>query len=211
MVEPVDVPESFSNSMTDEQREILYHDQDSNLLEQIEKIYQIWWHWADFHLFIISPTFETLEPPVIILPDALPGSDGSEFEFVYPIHDHGYKFSVSKAQDMFEAGQSMCKLYYTIEKIIFLLIERLKSGGVNTETEVQIAFGGHELAQRKGFESIINLSYNVVITNFDPGEWGERYLQIAKRLADKGYGYPPESPRDTYKHSYASTISGAKR
>ena len=209
MVEPLDIPEPLSNNVTDEQREMLYQEQDNNLLLQIEKIYQIWWHWADFHLFIISPTFDTLEPSIIIPPDTLPGSN--ELEFVYPIHDHGYKFSVSKAQDMFSAGQSMCKLYYTIEKIIFLLIERLKGGGVTKEMEVQIAFGGHELAQRKGFESIINLSYNVVITNFDPGEWGERYLQIAKRLADKGYGYPPESPRDMYKHTHSSTTTGAKR
>jgi hypothetical protein len=85
------------------------------------------------------------------------------------------------------------------------LVERLKAGGVATDTEVQIAFGGHELAQRKGFESIINLSYNVVVTNFDPGPWGERYLQIVKRLADKGYGYPPESPRDTYRQSHTPT------
>lgn len=187
----------------------LFGDQDDNLLLQIEKVYQLWWHWADFHLYIIDPTFDTIEPPVIIPPETLVNS--SELEFVYPIFDYGYKLSVSKADDMYVAGKSMCKLYYTIEKMIFLLIERLKSGGVTTETEVQVAFGGHELAQRKGFESIINLSYNVVITNFDPGEWGERYLQIAKRLAEKGYGYPPEAPRDTYKQSHSSTTTGVRR
>ena len=99
----------------------------------------------------------------------------------------------------------MCKLYYTIEKMIFLLVERLKTGGVAAETEVQVAFGGHELAQRKGFESIINLSYNVVVTNFDPGVWGDHYLKMAKRLADKGYGYPSEAPRDTYRQSHAAS------
>ena len=201
MDEPLNTLESLDDSIFDEQ--------DDNLLLQIERVYQIWWHWADFHLFVINPTFETIEPPNVLLPETLPGSD--ELEFVYPIYDYGYKFSVSKANDMYVAGKSMCKLYYTIEKIIFLLIERLKSGGTTTETEVQVAFGGHELAQRKGFESIINLSYNVVITNFDPGEWGERYLQIAKRLAEKGYGYPPEAPRDTYRQSHSSTTTRVKR
>ena len=209
MAEPLDTSGPLDDNLTNEQLQVLQEEQDNNLLAQVEKVYQLWWHWADFHLFIITPSFDIIEPPVVLLAEPLPGSH--ELEFVYPIHDYGYKFSVSKAQDMYNAGQSMCKLFYTIEKIIFLMIERLKAGGVTTETEVQIAFGGHELAQRKGFESIINLSYNVVITNFDPGEWGERYLQIAKRLADKGYGYPPESPRDTYKHSHSSTTTGVKR
>jgi hypothetical protein len=104
----------------------------------------------------------------------------------------------------------MCKLYYTIEKMIFLLTERLKTGGISVETEVQIAFGGHELAQRKTFESVINLPYNVVVTNFDPGVWGEKYLQTVKRLADKGYGYPPEAPRDSYRQTPSTTL-GSKR
>ena len=98
----------------------------------------------------------------------------------------------------------MCKLYYTIEKMIFLLIERLKEGGIDKDTEVEVAFDGHELAQRKCFDSIINLSYNVVVTNFDPGTWGERYLAATKRLADLGYGYPPESPRDIYRKPHGS-------
>ena len=108
------------------------------------------------------------------------------------------------------AGMSMCKLFFTIEKMINILISRLKSGGVSQETEVQVAFGGHEIAQRKAFESIINLSYNVVVTNFEPGEWGERYLENVKRMASK-YGYPPEAPRETYKQSYNSSSAGIKR
>lgn len=174
---------------------------DDDPIALVEKIYQLWWHWADFQLFIISPTIEIISPPKIILAEHLPHSN--ELEFVYPIIDEGYRLRTSKAGDMFSAGMSMCKLYYTIEKMIFLLVERLKANGVSGETEVQVAFGGHELAQRKGFESIINLSYNVVVTNFDPGPWGERYLEMVKRLADKGYGYPPESPRDIYRHPHA--------
>lgn len=172
-------------------------DIDNDPVTMIERVYQLWWAWADFELFIITPTISAIIPPHVILPELI--SHSNEYEFVYPIHDHGYKLSTSKAQDMYTAGMSMCKLFYTIEKMIYLLIERMKTGGIDTETEVQIAFGGHEIAQRKAFESVINLSYNVVVTNFDPGPWGERYLQTLKRLADKGYGYPAESPRDRFR------------
>lgn len=180
----------------------------NNPITLAERVYQIWWHWADFHLYISSPYIETISPPIIIPPQLIAGTN--EYEFVYPIHDSGYKLSTSKGEDMFVAGKSMCKLFYTIEKMISLLIERLKSGGVSTETEVQIAFSGHELSQRKAFESVINLSYNVVVTNFDPGAWGERYLENVKRMAER-YGYPPEAPRDSYKHTHSSSSMGIKR
>lgn len=191
--------------INEEQRLLLEEEFDPVTL--IERVYHLWRNWADFQLFVVSPTIDTVYPPLLIPPGRVEESD--EMEFVYPIYDHGYKLTTSKAQDMYKAGMSMCKLYYTIEKMIFLLVERLKSGGIDTETEVQVAFGGHELSQRKAFESIINLSYNVVVTNFDPGVWGERYLQTVKRLADKGFGYPPEAPRDRYRHA-PSTTSGVK-
>lgn len=165
---------------------------------QMEMIYQIWWRWADFHLYITSPVIPQFSPPKIIPPALIEGTD-NQYEFVYPITDFGDRLSTSKGIEIFSAGLSMWKLYCTIEKMIAILIDRLKEGGVAAETEVQVAFGGHELAQRKGFESIINLSYNVVVTNFDPGAWGERYLQNVKRLADKGYGYPSATPRDYYR------------
>jgi hypothetical protein len=168
----------------------------------VERVYQIWWNWADFHLFIVSPFIETITPPVTVKPELIPGTN--EFEFVYAIQDSGSKLSTSKGEEMVSAGMSMCKLYMTIEKMIYMLVERLKSGGINAEAEVQVSFGGHLLAQRKAFESIINLSYNVVVTNFDPGAWGERYLQIVKQNAEK-YGYPPESPRQTYRQSFNKT------
>ena len=205
MVEPIvdpDTPSLDVENITDEQREILQNVGDSSLVEHIENIYQLWWRWADFHLFIITPNIDVLNPPVIIQPELIPGTH--EFEHVYPIHDHGYKLSTSKGEDMFVTGLSMCKLYYTIEKMIFILVERLKSRGVSTESEVEVAFDGHELAQRKCFDSIINLSYNVVVTNFDPGTWGERYLAATKRIADLGYGFPPESPRDIYRKPHGS-------
>jgi len=175
----------------------------------IERMYLLWWHWADFHLYITTPSIEPITPPLLVKPEKLPDSD--DVEFVYDIHDHGYKLSTSKSEDMFVAGMSNCKLFYTIEKMISMLIDRLKSGGIDPETEVQIAFYGHEMAQRKAFESVINLQYNVVVTNFDPGAWGEHYLEIVKRLADKGYGYPPEAPRDSYKQGHGVAPASAKR
>lgn len=167
----------------------------------VERVYQLWWHWADFHLYIISPNIDKVSPPIVLAPEWV--IEAQDYEFVYPIHDSGYLLSTSKAQDMYSAGMSMCKLHLTIEKMIHILVERLKSGGISPETEVQVAFGGHQLAQRKAFESIINLSYNVVVTNFDPGAWGERYLQTVKRMSEKGYGYPSEAPRDTYRQTQA--------
>jgi hypothetical protein len=177
---------------------------DDDPVTKIYQVYQLWWRWADFELYIIDPSIDIISPPVIIPPEPIPKSDDTEF--VYTIEDHGFMLCTSKAEEMFTAGMSMCKLNYTIEKMIYLLIERLKTSGTSTETEVKIAFGGHELAQRKAFESIINLSYNVVVTNFDPGAWGDTYLQTVKRLADKGYGYPPEAPRDRYRHIIPATI-----
>lgn len=175
----------------------------------VERVYQIWWHWADFHLYVISPHIDTISPPILIAPEPIP--DSNDLEFVYPIYDFGSKLSTSKSEDMYSAGMSMCKLFFTIEKMIYILVERLKSGGIGTEEEVQVAFGGHEIAQRKAFESVINLNYNVVVTNFDPGVWGERYLQNVKRIADKGYGYPSETPRETYKQIHNPSSAGIKR
>lgn len=168
-------------------------------------VYQLWWNWADFHLYVIDPHIDITNPPLIIMPDIVPGTD--ELEFVYPIHDFGYKLSASKAQDMFSSGRSMCKLYYTIEKMISILIERVKSDGASSDTEVQVAFGGHLLAQRKAFEVIINLDYNVVVTNFDPSTWADEYLENVKIMASKGYGYPSSAPRDIYKKAHKINTS----
>jgi hypothetical protein len=168
-----------------------------NLLQQVAGVFLLWWHWAYFEITVTSPSFPIYNPPKIVAADTISGTE--EREFVYDICDSGYKLSTSKGEDMYSSSTSMCKMFYTIEKMIFILIKRLKDEGINTETEVQVTFDGHLLAQRKAFESIINLNYNVVVTNFDPGAWGERYLEIVKRLSDRGYGYPPEAPREIYK------------
>ena len=199
MSEPVDESiEDILKATEQERQSPLFED----AITIADKIYQLWWNWANFELFIIAPTFDVIDPPLVIKPEPLINSE--ELEFVYPIYDYGFKLSTSKAEEMFIAGKSMCKLNYTIEKMIFILIERLKAGGIAAETEVQISFIGHELAKRKAFESVINLSYNVLVTNFDPGPWGERYLQNVKVIGDKGYGYPSETPRDNYRQSHGS-------
>jgi hypothetical protein len=177
----------------------IFEDNEFDPLTLVERIYHLWWNWADFELIVTKPTLPIYSPPKIIMPE--PTDDSDEQEFVYSIQDKGYKMSSSKGEDMFSAGMSMCKMYLTIEKMIYILIERLKASGIDTDTEVQVSFEGHELCQRKAFESVINLTYNVIVTNFDPGAWGERYLQTVKRMADKGYGYPSESPRDTCRHA----------
>lgn len=206
MADSVNTSDDELKKFMDERRVATLENDDP--IAMIENVYLLWWHWADFHLYIVDPAIETISPPIVIPPEPVPNS--VDKEFVYPIHDHGYKLSTSKSEEMFSAGMSMCKLYYTIEKMIFLFIERLKSGGVGTDTEVRVAFAGHQLAQRKGFEVIINLGYNVVVTNFDPGPWGERYLEVVKGLAAKGYGYPPEAPRDIYQNPNPS-VRAAKR
>ncbi|MCX7116257.1 MAG: virulence factor [Gammaproteobacteria bacterium] len=183
--------------------------EEAELFERIQKedaipiaqaVYQLWQGWGDFELTVLHPVLPQFDPPIIHHPEPIP--DTTEHEFVYPIHDFGYRFLTSKQDDLFSSGKSMCKLYYTIEKIIAILVERLSTEGIDIETEVQVAFGGHELPQRKGFEIIINLKNNMVVTNFDPGSWGERYLKVVKNLSDLGYGYPSQTPRDIYKRAY---------
>jgi len=200
MQEADENPDQYNAELIKEQRLMMLNDDPLSL---IKGIYELWWRWADFQLYILSPSIVPIHPPLHILPEKLPDSD--EYEFVYPIYDHGYKLTTSKGEEMFTVGKSMYKLFLTIEKMIFLLIERLKSGGIDSETEVQVAFGGHELSQRKAFEVIINLNYNVIVTNFEPGPWGEMYLAMVKRLAQKGYGYPPEAPRDSFRKGRPSS------
>lgn len=160
-------------------------------------IYQIWWRWSDFEIIVSSPKITEFTSPIRIEPETVAGQD--EPEFVYPILDFGNKLSTSKQTELLSAGLSMCKMYYTIEKIIDILIQRLQKEGIAPETEVQVMLNGHEITKRKAFESIINLDHNVVVANFDPGAWGEKYLRVVKRLGEQGYGYPTKAPRDIYK------------
>lgn len=177
--------------------------QQANYLVEVAEIaYQIDWRWAYIEMYILSPSCQAKIPPLVIPADVV--VEGGRLEFVYTILDYGFKFATSKAEDMYTAGMSMAKLYNTIEKMIYLLTERIKESGGSKDSEVQVALHGFIGAQRKSFESIINLEGNVVVVNFDPGEWGERFLQTVKRLADKGYGFPEEAPRNAYRHAVGS-------
>ncbi|WP_367607482.1 virulence factor [Legionella sp. W05-934-2] len=165
-------------------------------------VYFLWQEWADFGMHVISPSIESYHAPVIHKPEKI--SD-NEYEFVYDICDWGNILVTSKGVTGFSQGRSMCRLNYTIEKMIYLLIERLRTGGVDPQTEVEIAFEGHLLAQRYAFSSVINLEENVVVVNFDPGRWGEVYLETLSRLSERGYGYPAGSPRDIFRASHSGS------
>lgn len=178
----------FDFSMEDEHGKIAF----SDALDELSR------NWASFTLSVIEPELIYDEVAKIIEPEPLP--DTQVTEFVYPIYDHFSTLSTSKALELCVPGMANCKLFYTIEKMIFILIERIKEiEGITEETEVKIAFEGHEQGKRKAFESVINLAYNVVVINFDPGAWGERYLQVVKNLAEKEYGYPSKTPRTIYR------------
>lgn len=162
--------------------------------------------WADISVSIIDPTIDVISPPKIKLPEMIPNTDAKEF--VYPIFDYGYKFTTSKGTDAVANSFSMCKLFYTIEKIIYLLIDRLENMDIPQTQQVEVALIGHMLAKRKVFESIINLPHNVVIINFEPGPWGEIYLKYVQSLIDHGYDYPEVTPRDIYRVQHGSSSSG---
>lgn len=178
--------DDLSDFIEDERRDVL------NLDTYIETLYYLWILWADFHLYIVSPYIEPIHPPLIIEPQFV--EEHGEYEHVYAIHDAGYLLSTSRQQDIVLGLRSMNKFFNTIEKMIRILVERLKTGGFD-EQEVQVSFRGHELGQRKAFESILNLTENVVVTNFEPGEWGERFLKNIEEMAKRGYGLPKSSPR----------------
>lgn len=186
-ISPTDIINQYLETPIEHITELL-----SDQIPQTLAIYQLWWRWSDFELLILNPLLPST-PPVFIQPDPIPDSD--QVEFVYPILDFYNRLVTSKQNELFSAGLSMCKMHYTIEKIIGIMIERLQKEGIGPETEVHVAFGGHEIAKRKAFESIINLDYNVIVTNFDPGEWGEKYLKIVQGL---GAPFPSKAPRKPY-------------
>ncbi len=149
--------------------------------------------WADFTLTIVDPVVEAVSPPTIIEPEV--NEDTKEKEHVYSIIDEGFRLKMSRGEEAFSSGNSLFKYFMTIEKMVSILVERLKTGGISDETEVRVAFYGFELGQRKAFESILNLSQNVVVVNYDAAEWGERFMNIVLQLAERGYGMPSATPR----------------
>ena len=163
------------------------------IAEYMEYFWQI---WADFQLVIIDPIIDQMTPPHIIEPAINP--DTNEKEHVFNIIDEGFRMTTSRGSEAFVHGQSMFKFYMTIEKMVALLVERLKTGGVAKDAEVRVAFYGFELGQRKAFESILNLQENVVVVNYDADVWGERFMKMVLELAERGYGMPSQTPRKSY-------------
>lgn len=159
-------------------------------------LYHLWQIHCDFTLYVHSPVLPSINPPIVHQPSIVPSTN--KLEHVYRIVDSGFSLSTSKGDDAYVSGLSMCRMFNTIEKMVAILIERLKESGIDgtdTETQVEIAFVGHEVAQRKCFESVINYPGNIVVTNFDPGAWGERYLDMVAAFAKQGFGYPRTTPR----------------
>jgi hypothetical protein len=171
------------------------------------KILDIVRPWGEFAILVIYPILPSNPKPKLLLPEDI--GDG-ETEFVYPIYDQGNTLATSKAQDIY-CNNSLCKENYTIEKMIDILYERIKQQKLEEGRSVEILFYGLEELQRKAFESLINLEFNVVVNNFEPGEWGDNYLEMIRKLEEQGYGYPAKSPRKTYRNSYKKKPPVAKK
>ena len=91
----------------------------------------------------------------------------------------------------------------TIEKMVALMSNRIAAATANLENppaEWIFALDGHEYCKRKIFEVIINHPDNWLIINYDPGQWGTVYLNSLKLLNQKNFDYPPNAPRDIYRH-----------
>ena len=144
-----------------------------------------------------------IDDPLLTFND-IPVVHPSDKDFTYPIFDYGNILISSKGLENLISGQSMMKMNYTIDKMISILYAKFKEKETQsgeTRAEVRLIVDGFELCVRKVFESIINLPDNWVIANYDPGEWGNSYLKSLKKMSEKGYPYPPPSPRDYFKNS----------
>ena len=160
--------------------------------------------YAHIQIRIDDPYFAFKELPDVIAPAPLQ-NNSNELEWVYPIFDFGDRLCSSKTLDNQIDNHSMFKMFMTIEKMIFLMHEKLNhklaSGGEPVDENL-LYLDGHILCLRKAFEVIINLPDNWVVMNFDPGDWGNNYLAILQRLKNKGFQYPPPAPRDVYRQKF---------
>lgn len=153
--------------------------------------------WAYIEIRVESAPLQLQETPVVIAPQHLI-EDKTQFEFVYPIYDFGDRLIAIKD---FNTGQSMLKMSYTIEKMVAIWSDKMKEKSVDAGgSELEVYLDGHLFCLRKAFEVIINLTENWMVMNFDPGDWGHKYLDLLQKLYEKGYPYPSSAPRDFYKH-----------
>jgi hypothetical protein len=176
-------------------------------LEPIQGMVYLKQTLAYIEIRVEDEAFVFNEQAQIFAPQAI-AENPDEKEFVYPIYDFGDRLIASKATESLFAGQSMIKMFYTIDKMISIWYEKIKQKdeeergkkGKGGTGEVKIYLDGFDLCLRKAFEVIINLSDNWVVMNYDPGEWANRYLEILQKLNNQGFAYPPPAPRDYYRH-----------
>lgn len=155
----------------------------------------LWMIYVNFQAMIVSPFVETIFPPILIPP--VYNKDTQAYENVYNIYDHGYSFSTSRGEESALGTTAMGKLYNTIQKIIHLIVQRLKEkaggeGAFNPQDEIKVALFGHEFGKRKAFALAMDLEANINIVNFDPRIWGERFINNLKNMIASGRGYPTD-------------------
>jgi hypothetical protein len=166
-----------------------------------DALYLLSVYWIDFHLELAWPEIPEKIPAVVIEPKHDPVS--GVVENVYPIVDHGTRFSTSRGDDVVRGLSTTGKFLDTVDKMVALAIERAfeRSDGEGGEggeggedskpyLEIHIRFGGHELAKRKAFETLAGREENVYVLNYDPEKWGELRLKMIETMTKQGYGVP---------------------
>ena len=164
---------------------------------------------AYIEIRIEDPRLSLKTQPEVIKP-ALLVDDPKNEEFVYPIFDYNDRLISSKSLSHEAEGMGMYKMFQTIEKMIYIMHRRLtllNSDGGSNNDEVKVFLDGHILCKRKMFEVVINLADNWVVMNFDPGQWGNHYLDGLQKLYKKGYPYPLSAPRTSFQHKPGATPS----
>ena len=143
--------------------------------------------WANFSIKLEYPVLEQTVSKWI---------EPQKGEYVHRIQDYGNELYTSRGEAAMHGNRSFNKLMQTVEKMVILLVTRAKEvfeekyrddGSDSINREIRVSFGGFELLQRKAFRACIELPDQVSVTNFDPGEWGERQLRCFNELLDKGY------------------------
>lgn len=161
-------------------------------LSLLKDVYYIWILWADMHIHIIDPYVAPAFPPKVIPPGT--DNEGNP-EHRYKIYDFGDHFSTSVGEELINGTRATGKYLNTIEEMVRLTTERAKAiqaedgetGEGGEEPEIRLAFAGHEIGQRKAFKECIMSQENIVVTNFEPGEWGEQQLRNMEYLAERGF------------------------